>query len=183
MAVPFTKKRNGGDGLQSFESIYEEHFPRVYAFLYRLCKNESLAEELTQETFLQAFTSFYRFRGESSLFTWLASIAKHVFFTYLRKNRLQKQCIDLELVADVLCAGEGSDPEEIAQRNAVKESVRRLLETIPDKYRDVVMLRLYADLPFAEVAAALKISENSAKVIYHRAKKMLMEELKHEYQL
>ena len=45
------------------------------------------------------------------------------------------------------------------------------------------MLRLYADLPFAEVAAALKISENSAKVIYHRAKKMLFEELKDEYKL
>ena len=169
--------------MDSFEAIYEENFPRVYAFLYRLCKNESTAEELTQETFLQAFTSFYRFRGDSELFTWLASIAKHVFFTYLRKNRLQLEAINLDLVADVMCTEDGSDPEEITERHAVQDSVRRLLYKIPEKYRDVVMLRLYADLPFSQVAAALKISENSAKVIFHRAKKMLLEELKDEYKL
>jgi beta-galactosidase/beta-glucuronidase len=52
---------------------------------------------------------------------------------------------------------------------------------IPAKYRDVVMLRIYADMPFSQVAAALDISESSAKVIYFRAKKMLMEELKDEF--
>ncbi|MBQ8578890.1 MAG: RNA polymerase sigma factor [Clostridia bacterium] len=169
--------------MDSFEMIYTEYFPRVYAFLYRLCKDESTAEELTQETFLQAFTSFYRFRGDSELFTWLASIAKHVFYTYLRKNRLQLGAINLDLLADAVCADAADSPEEVAERHAVQESVRRLLDKIPEKYRDVVMLRLYADLPFAEVAAALKISENSAKVIYHRAKKMLFEELKDEYKL
>ncbi len=163
----------------SFETIYEEHFARIYAFLYRLCKNESTAEELTQETFLQAFTSFHRFRGDSELFTWLASIAKHIFYAYLRKNRLQLSAINIDLVTDVVCTDDS--PEEIAERHAVQASVRKLLSEIPDKYRDVVMLRLYADLPFSEVAAALKISENSAKVIYHRAKKMLYEEIKDEY--
>ena len=58
-----------------------------------------------------------------------------------------------------------------------------LFRSIPKKYRDVVMLRLYAELPFSQVAAALKIGENSAKVIFHRAKKMLTEELKHEHYL
>ncbi len=165
--------------MDSFETIYKDHFARVYAFLYRLCKNESTAEELTQETFLQAFASFHRFRGDSELFTWLASIAKHVFYTYLRKNRLQLTAINIDLVTDVICTEDG--PEEIAERHAVGESVRKLLSDIPDKYRDVVMLRLYADLPFSQVAAALKISENSAKVIYHRAKKMLYEVLRDEY--
>ena len=169
--------------LDSFAVIYEENFQRVWAFLYRLCKDESLAEELTQETFLQAFTAFHRFRGESELFTWLASIAKHVFFAYLRENRLQAESINLDVVAEVMCAGDEDDPAVVTERRAVQESVRRLLRKIPDKYRDVVMLRLYADLPFAEVAAALKISENSAKVLYHRAKKMLLEEIRHEYKL
>ena len=168
--------------MDTFAEIYKENFSRVYAFLYRLCKNESLAEELTQETFLQAFKSFHRFRGDSELFTWLASIAKFTFFAYLRRHRMEMESINLDVVADVMVADESDDPAAVAERRAVQESVRRLLKKIPDKYRDVVMLRLYADLPFAEVAAALKISENSAKVLYHRAKKMLLEELKHEYQ-
>lgn len=66
-------------------------------------------------------------------------------------------------------------------RNAAIESVRNMISKIPEKYRDVIMLRLYADLPFSQVAAALKISENSAKVIFFRAKKMLLEELKNDY--
>ena len=52
---------------------------------------------------------------------------------------------------------------------------------MPEKYRDVVMLRLYAELPFSEIAETLKITENSAKVLFHRAKKMLTEELRNEY--
>jgi len=169
--------------METFETIYEQNFSRVYAFLFRLCRNENLAEELTQETFFQAFRSFYRFRGESELFTWLASIAKHTFFAYLRKNRRQLECINLELVTDALCEDEENGPEETVQKKMTAETVRSLIRNIPEKYRDVVMLRLYAELPFSQVAAALKISENSAKVIFHRAKKMLTEELKHEHYL
>ncbi|MBP3917551.1 MAG: RNA polymerase sigma factor [Clostridia bacterium] len=169
--------------MDSFETIYQEYFPRVYAFLYRLCRDRDTAEELTQETFLQVFTSFHRFRGDSELFTWLASIAKHVFYAYLRKNRLQLEAINLDLVTDAICTEDSSNPEIIAERHAVQESVRRVLRKLPEKHRDVVMLRMYADLPFEEIAAALKISENSAKVIYHRAKKLLMEEIKDEYKL
>ena len=52
---------------------------------------------------------------------------------------------------------------------------------IPKKYRDVVLLRIYAELPFSQIALALKISENSAKVIFFRAKKKMMEVLKDEF--
>ena len=169
--------------METFETIYEANFPRVYAFLFRLCKDESLAEELTQETFFQAFRSFYRFRGDSELFTWLASIAKHAFFSYMRKNKAQLECINIDLVTGVLCEDADRGPEESVQKKMTAERVRTIIRKIPKKYRDVVMLRLYAELPFSQVAAALKISENSAKVIFHRAKKMLTEELKHEHYL
>ncbi len=169
--------------METFETIYEVNFSRVYAFLFRLCKDENLAEELTQETFFQAFRSFYRFRGDSELFTWLASIAKHTFFAYLRKNRIQLECINIDFVTDALYEDSENGPEETVQKKITAEKIRSMVGNIPEKYRDVVMLRLYAELPFSQVAAALKISENSAKVIFHRAKKMLMEELKHEHYL
>ena len=62
--------------MDAFGSIYTEYFGRVYGFLFRMCRNEDLAEELTQETFFQAFKSFSSYRGDSELFTWLAAIAK-----------------------------------------------------------------------------------------------------------
>ena len=65
---------------QGFEALYEAYFPRIYAFLLKLTEDRDLAEELTQETFYQAFVSFHRFRGESDVFTWLASIGKHTYY-------------------------------------------------------------------------------------------------------
>ena len=87
--------------------------------------------------------------------------------------------MDIELLADTLLDSE-NDPEETIQRHETIDAIRRAISAIPEKYRDVVVLRLYAELPFSEVAEVLHISENSAKVIFHRAKKLLSEELKNE---
>jgi len=89
---------------------------------------------------------------------------------------------DIDLVVDTFCSNEET-PQEKLERSDVEEAVRRTIRKIPDKYRDVVMLRIYADMTFSQVAQVLNISENSAKVIYCRAKKMLAEELKNEFEL
>lgn len=166
--------------METFEDIYSEYFSRVYGFLYKLCSDDSLAEELTQETFYQAFCSFRRFRGDSELFTWLASIAKYTFFNYLRKSK-RTQCVNIDLLEDTLESDDESDPEVSAQKEETAEAIRRAVMKIPEKYRDVVLLRLYAGLPFSEIAESLGITENSAKVLFYRAKKMLSEEIKHDY--
>ena len=168
--------------LKAFENLYQEYYNQIYVFLYRMCADAGIAEDLTQETFLQAYTSFHRFRGECEVFTWLAAIAKHSYFKYLKKNKLHLDAANLELVIDSYC--EGMDgPEEYVHKQYVEKAVRNVLENIPKKYRDVVLLRIYAELPFSQIALILKISENSAKVIYFRAKKLLMEVLKNELEM
>lgn len=170
--------------VDTFEGIYEEYFPRVYTFLYRMCNNDDLAEELTQETFYQAFRSFYKFRGDSELFTWLASIAKYTFFSYMRKNRRENDLVNTDLLTDIIIDDdEDNNPEQVVQKEEMSNSVRRIVDKIPEKYRDVVILRIYAELPFSEIAESLKISESSAKVLFFRAKKMLLEELNNEHLL
>ena len=74
-------------------------------------------------------------------------------------------------------------PEEHVSQKDIEKAVRKVVEDIPKKYRDVVVLRVYAELPFSQIAQILRISENSAKVIYFRAKKMLMEVLKDELEM
>lgn len=168
--------------MTTFEMLYGEYYDRVYAFLYRLCADRSLTEDLVQETFLQAYVSFHRFRGECEVFTWLASIAKHVYFKYLKRNRLHLDSANLDVVVNTYCM-EAGDPEEIFHREYIKKMVRNMVREIPKKYRDVVLLRMYAELPFSQIALALKISENSAKVIFFRAKKKMMEVLRNEFEL
>ncbi len=168
--------------MNTFETLYGTYYDRVYAFLYRLCADRSLAEDLTQETFLQAYTSFHRFRGECEVFTWLASIGKHVYFKYLKRNRLHMDSANLDLVENSYCLQSG-DPAEYIHKKHVEKVVRAVMEDIPKKYRDVVLLRIYAELPFSQIALVLKISENSAKVIFFRAKKKMMEVLQNELEL
>ena len=160
--------------MKTFESLYRDYYQKVYAFLNRMCADGDLAEDLTQETFLQAYKSLYKFRGECEVFTWLAAIGKHTYFKYLKKKRLHLDAANLDLVAQNYLKGDVSPEEHVSQKD-IEKAVRKVVEDIPKKYRDVVVLRVYAELPFSQVAQILRISENSAKVIYFRAKKMLME--------
>lgn len=168
--------------MKVFETLYREYYQKVYAFLYRLCADPDLAEDLTQETFLQAYQSFHKFRGDCEIFTWLAAIGKHTYFKYLKKKKLHLDAANLELVAQSYLQNENS-PEEHIHKKDVENAVRKVVENIPKKYRDVVLLRIYAELPFSQISQSLKISESSAKVIYFRAKKMLMEVLKDELEM
>lgn len=169
--------------MDKFEIIYRQHYKSVYSFLCRLCGDHHLAEELTQETFYQAFSGFHRFKGKCGVFTWLAAIAKHVYYKYLRDNKLGAEAISLDLVSEVYCAGLEDSPEDELMKKTVSAALRRIVNDIPQKYRDVVILRIYGDLPFSQVALALGITESSAKVLFFRAKKMLMEELQNEFDM
>ncbi len=169
--------------MTEFEVIYKEYYQRVFAFLYRLCDHHDLAEELTQETFYQAFTSMHRYQGNSEIFTWLASIAKHCYYKHLKKHKQNLQSINSDLAADLLCTPDADDPELALQRKDNIEMVRRIINEMPEKYREVIILRIYAELPFSQVAKAMHITENSAKVLYFRAKKMVMEALKNAYEM
>lgn len=167
---------------QAFETIYQENYHRVHAFLYRLSRDEDLSEELTQETFFRAFRKFRDYRGESAIFTWLASIAKFTYYEYLRKHKLSLDTISLESVVETYCQAEGNLEEQILSQ-AVYAGVRELLHTLPQNYRDVIILRIYAELSFRQTADAMGISENSAKVLYYRAKMKLKEKLEYANQL
>ena len=167
--------------MEQFEQLYRDNYKRIYAFLYRLCRNVQTAEDLTQETFYQAYVSLHRFKGDSEIFTWLASIAKHMYMKYLRKNHKSLGDTDLTLIAETYCTGYEDSPDAHIERQTVIEAVRRVIKKLPQKYADVVMLRVYSELSFAQVAKVIGITENSAKVIYCRAKKMLSEELEEEF--
>ena len=168
---------------KEFEALYRDYFPRIYAFLFKLTENRDLAEELTQETFYQAFIAFYRFRGDSDVFTWLASIAKHTYYRWLRKNKRQIDSVDPEALIEAYSESASEHTEDTVERRMAAERVRHALAQLPKKYRDVTILRVYADMSFAQIGDALQISENSARVIFFRAKKMMMEAIQDEYEL
>ena len=157
----------------AFEAIYNKHFDGIYRFLSKLCADPSLCEEMTQETFYQAYISLHRYNGKCEMFTWLAAIAKNTYFKYLRKNKITHLDLELAVMPD-----EEHSPEYILERRLEAAQVREAVRKLPPKYRDVVVLRIYAERSYAEVARLLGITENSAKVMFHRAKEILRKEIR-----
>ena len=100
--------------MKEFEEIYRLHYSYVYKFLYRTCQNDHhLAEELTQETFYQAFRSMHRYNGKCSIETWLCSIAKNICFHHIRKHK--DICLDLESLEETLYDDYEKTPEAYAE--------------------------------------------------------------------
>ncbi len=156
--------------MAEFEEIYSTYARRVYRFLLALTRNGSVAEELTQQTFYQAFLHIGQFEGRSSLYTWLCQIGKNEWFRECRRSRRFTD----ENADEVPC--ESAMDEEFCRREETGRAVRALCDLEPP-YRDVVILRIYGQLPFAEIAALFAKSESWAKVTFFRGKVKLRERL------
>ena len=165
--------------MKEFEEIYKTYYRDVFAFLFRTCgQNHDLAEELTQETFCEAFRCFYRYNGSCSIFTWLCAIGKNVWFHYLRKHK--NTVLNLDTLEETICDDYEKSPEACAERSEISRRIQRVLESMRPRYRDVIWMRGVTELSFAQIASIMGITENSAKVLYFRAKNQIKEKLENE---
>ena len=138
-----------------------------------------LAEELTQETFYQAITSFAKFKGQCQVKTWLYQIAKNVFYQYLRKKKRNESLF--EVLTFKHKESPAALPQEQLENQELIKAVQDILNTFDKKTKEIMLYRLYSDLPYSQISILLKISESSAKVIFFRGKVALQNKLKEVY--
>lgn len=150
------------------EEIYEMYSRKVFLFLLSKTNSEHLAEELTQETFFQAVQCIDRFKGKSSILTWLCGIAKNVWLKYLRKHQET-----LSLAEDIL---EIEDKKEINVQWEQKE-ILQLIHDMNEPMREVMYLRLISNLSFAEIGEIIDKSENWTRVTFFRGKQKIVKEI------
>ena len=155
----------------NMDEIYRRHAKSVYAFLLAKTADSMLAEELTQETFYQAVKSIGSFQGESSVSTWLIGIANNVLRGYFRK---QKKQAEEELPKTEIAARGGTATEDIVLRSMDIISLMQAMHRLPEPYREVLHLRLTADLSFKEIGQIMEHTENWARVTYYRGKEKLL---------
>lgn len=155
----------------NMDEIYRRHAKSVYAFLLAKTADRMLAEELTQETFYQAVKSIGSFKGESSVSTWLIGIANNVLRGYFRK---QKKQAEEELPKTEIAARGGTSTEDIVLRSMDTISLMQAMHRLPEPYREVLHLRLTADLSFKEIGQIMERTENWARVTYYRGKEKLL---------
>ena len=170
------KLPNGGDPMKDFEEIYRTYQADVWRFLMCLTGcDKTASEELTQETFYQAFLSLSRFRGDCQLRTWLFRIARNVYGKYVRKASRQSP---LDTAAEIRS---DDDMSEDYERKEQLLRMREAVALLEEPARSVVEYRLYSELSYAEIARILMIREGSASVIFNRAKAKISRYLKEVY--
>ena len=157
-----------------FEEIFQTYTDVVFRFLLSHCGNESLAEELTCETFYQAYVHIGQFRGEGRVETWLCQIAKHALY---REQKRRRRLVSGEALEQA--PGDDSPFQAVADREQALQ-IRRHLHLLKEPYREVFMLRILGDLSFREIADVCGRSESWAKVTFYRAKSKLIEKLEGE---
>lgn len=155
------------------EEIYRQNARIVYHYLYTLCKDKELAEDLTQDTFLRAFQSIESFDGSCKLSTWLCQIGKHLLYqTWAKQKR------------EIPTAWDDPPPgqEPVTHRDAAGEAIARVelaevleeLDTLPPAMREVICLRAISDLSYREIGQMLGKSETWARVTFYRGKELLL---------
>ena len=157
------------------EELFSKYYKDVYTYLYSLSRDASLSEDLAQEVFLEVVKSIAAFRGESDIKTWLFSIARHRWYSYLRKISRQTRTEDLSEFIE----STQKTLEERCQDEEVVGRIYALLDQEPERIRSIVAMRLEG-YSFYEIGVKHGISENSARVIDFRAKTKIRQILKKE---
>ena len=158
--------------MTEFQEVYNLYFRDVYRYALSLCRNESVAEEITQETFYKALTNLDGFDGECKMVVWLCQIAKNTYISMCRKNKHLNHNTDTELFND------GGRIEDIFFDKEAAFAIHKVLHTIDEPYKEVFSLRTFGELSFKQIAELFCKTEAWARVTYHRAKLKIMEELK-----
>ena len=164
--------------MKEFKELYQLYGRDIYRFMCRLTYgNHDLAEELTQETFYQAFLSLSRYRGECDIRTWLCQIGKNTCYKYFRKNPVHFSLDDREYEESRTVCREES-PEALYERKEQSQQLYQSIWRLNKRYRDVLLYRVYFDFTFEQIGKMLHMNPGSAKVIYYRGKEMLKKEWK-----
>lgn len=150
--------------------LYDTHAPRVHRLCYRLTGDQDLAEECTQDTFVQAFRHLDRFRGDSALSSWLHRVAVRATLTSLRRRRRWQERETTLARAEGVPARQEADPD-------LKSRLARAIDELPEKLRVVVILHDVEGYTHGEIAAMLGAPEGTCKTRLMHARNRLRKEL------
>lgn len=156
---------------------FERHVDALHAYVYyRVVRNEQLASEVVQETFLDAMKRIHRFDPKrGSMEAWLTTLSRNHITRALRGGGLgrwnrRRQTLDRELCRCYQQIALEPLPEEVLARQETRDLVLETLATIPGNYRQVLSLFYDRDLSLRDIAAQEKKSEGAVKVLLHRAR-------------
>lgn len=165
------KKVIGGK-TNAFALLVSKYQKRIFILGLSFFKNETDAEDFVQDVMLKAYKALPSFRGEAAFSTWLMHIAYNLAINSVQRRReFSSFAEDMEIKSSFLT------PEEKHIRRCMKESIRKAVNNLPEKYRVCIDLYFFYDMPYADIETVTNIPVNTVKSHIFRAKKLLKTEL------
>lgn len=167
-------KLKNGDA-EAFEQLYEKYKNDVYFFAFKLTKNETAAEDVVQDTFLEVFNSINKLEKPESFKSWLFSICHHKCYAKNRKESKEMLLSeDNDFIFDDI-ADEDTEtmPEELLESNAFKEIIENMFDTLPETQREAMILYYYKELSVSQIAEIMECSQGTVKSYLNYGRKKM----------
>ena len=171
------RKILGGDDA-AFRQLFDHYFPRLYRFsMARLGGDRDAAADVVQQTFCKAIENLEHYRGEAALYTWFCQICRNVIVDYCRANNRHKELYvpiednaHIRAVLEALAAPVTAQPEMQAWQRDVRRLVQATVDTLPDRYGDVLEWKYVEGYSVKEIAERLQISAKAVESTLTRAR-------------
>lgn len=170
------QKAQKGD-MAAFETLVQQHERLVYNLALRTLGNDADAQDAAQEAFIKAWTGLGSFRGDSKFSVWIYRLTNNVCLDMLRKRK--NEAISLTMPDDegedttLDIPDESSSPQRILEKKEQMEDLQKAIDTLPEDYRRVLLLREVSDLSYEEIAKVLDMDLGTVKSRIFRARKKL----------
>jgi len=150
----------------AIDVLINRHRSKVYTYILLTIKNQPLAEDLFQETFIKVIQSLRagKYRDNGRFLSWVIRIAHNLIIDHFRKEKQMNSVSNDDTDVDLFNSRKFSDDniEELIVSNQIRTEIRSLINQLPDDQREVVLLRHYGELSFKEIAEQINVSINTA---------------------
>ncbi len=172
----------------AFRKLVELHQRKVINICYRFVHDQAEAEDLAQETFIEVHRSIRRFKGKSSLSTWIHSIAVSKSLDLIRHQSREKRggklraLLRLDDAASNIPAPDSAQPDEVLKQRERRQVLQQALAALPEKQHIAFVLSKYDGLTYQEIAETMGTTVSSVESLIHRAKSNLQKRLRTYYE-
>lgn len=163
--------------MTAFEKLFIENRDFIFKFLLKMCRDEHVAEELTQETFFRAWMNFDSLRNKERAGSWLCSIAKNVCFAWYNEQK-KLQPLDSEKELEDTCS-----TQVLFEQKEISQQALHCLHELEEPYKEVFMLCVFGGFSLKDISLLFCKSESWARVTFYRAKQKLSERMRQTYGL
>lgn len=157
---------------ENFGLLYDRYIVKIYNFVYYKTQHKETAEDLVSSVFLKAVRKIGSFEPEGGSFqAWLYQIARNTVIDHYRSKKYDKQ------IDDIWDMPAGGDTERDTDMKIRLEKIEKYLKRLKSEQRDIIIMKIWQDMSYQEIAAALGKSEASCKMMCSRALKQLRKEM------